>query len=138
MSNKYSHLSYNEIREMIRELNSELEHRANKFRAKGLPSVVYERLLMAGYTDDVISTPEKLNEALIKLLPLLEAEEIPYEPKRRRVIRPKYVNPKTNEAWAGRGAFAPSWVQKIMNERKWSLEEFKNSEEFKIKSDGAE
>lgn len=55
-----------------------------------------------------------------------------YATKQTRSVKPKYRHPKTKEEWAGRGAFAPPWVARVMEEKGWTLQEFKNSSEFKI------
>ncbi len=49
----------------------------------------------------------------------------------KRLINPKYRNAVTGETWAGRGAHPPMWVASILNERQWTLEDFKSSDEFK-------
>jgi DNA-binding protein H-NS len=42
----------------------------------------------------------------------------------------KYRDPASGETWAGRGARPPRWVQMIMSQRRWTLEEFKKSGEY--------
>lgn len=49
----------------------------------------------------------------------------------KRLINPKYRNAVTGETWAGRGAHPPRWIASILNERQWTLEDFKSSDEFK-------
>lgn len=132
MSNKYEHLTYNEIRDEIEGLKNELERREAYFKEMKWPTVLYKRFLIAGYTEKDLSTPEKENEILKKVVELIDEESVPWEPKKIRVIRPKYRHPKTKDEWAGRGAFPPRWVIKVMSERNWTIEQFKSSDEFKI------
>jgi len=44
----------------------------------------------------------------------------------------KYRNPASGETWAGRGARPPRWVQVIMSQRLWTLEDFKKSGEYDV------
>jgi DNA-binding protein H-NS len=44
----------------------------------------------------------------------------------------KYRDPVSGETWSGRGARAPRWVQTIMSQRRWTLEEFKTSGEYGV------
>lgn len=44
----------------------------------------------------------------------------------------KYRDPVSGETWSGRGARAPRWVQIIMSQRRWTLEEFKKSGEYDV------
>lgn len=44
----------------------------------------------------------------------------------------KYRDPASGETWAGRGARPPRWVQVIMSQRRWTLEEFKKSGEYDV------
>lgn len=44
----------------------------------------------------------------------------------------KYRDPVSGETWAGRGARPPRWVQTIMSQRRWTLEEFKTSGEYGV------
>ncbi len=47
------------------------------------------------------------------------------------VVAPKYRNHASGETWSGRGR-SPKWVVAIMHEREWTVEEFKQSDEFLI------
>ena len=44
----------------------------------------------------------------------------------------KYRDPVSQESWSGRGGRPPHWVKKIMNERNWSLDDFKKSGEYDV------
>ena len=44
----------------------------------------------------------------------------------------KYRDPASGETWAGRGSRPPRWVQMIMSQRRWTLEEFKKSGEYDV------
>jgi DNA-binding protein H-NS len=46
-------------------------------------------------------------------------------------VAAKYKNHVTGEAWSGRGR-SPKWVTAVMQEREWTVEEFKRSDEFLI------
>lgn len=44
----------------------------------------------------------------------------------------KYRDPVSQGAWSGRGGRPPQWVKLIMIERRWSLEDFKESREYSV------
>jgi DNA-binding protein H-NS len=46
-------------------------------------------------------------------------------------VAPKYKNHVSGETWSGRGR-APKWVTTILQQREWTVEEFKQSDEFLI------
>lgn len=46
-------------------------------------------------------------------------------------VAPKYKNHVSGETWSGRGR-SPKWVTAILQEREWTVEEFKQSDEFLI------
>lgn len=46
-------------------------------------------------------------------------------------IVPKFKNHLTGETWSGRGR-SPKWVVAILQEREWTVEDFKQSDEFLI------
>lgn len=128
-------MTYNEIRAEIGNLQDELAKRESIYKDLKWPRILYERFLMAGYTEKDISTPEMQDEIVRKLFKNIDEEMVPWEPKKMRVIHPKYRHPKTGDEWAGRGAFPPRWVMQVMNEKGWSLQQFKDSDEFLIKAD---
>jgi DNA-binding protein H-NS len=45
-------------------------------------------------------------------------------------VKAKYRDPVSLETWSGRGARPPHWVKRIMAERGWTLDEFKQSGEY--------
>ena len=49
----------------------------------------------------------------------------------QKAVAPKYKNHVTGETWSGRGR-SPKWVVAILQEREWTVEEFKQSDEFLI------
>jgi DNA-binding protein H-NS len=49
----------------------------------------------------------------------------------QKAVAPKYKNHVTGETWSGRGR-SPKWVAAILQEREWTVEEFKQSDEFLI------
>ena len=44
----------------------------------------------------------------------------------------KYRDPVSLGTWSGRGGRPPQWVKSIMMERRWSLQEFKDSGEYDV------
>lgn len=48
-----------------------------------------------------------------------------------KAVVAKYKNHVTGETWSGRGR-SPKWVVAILQEREWTVEEFKQSDEFLI------
>jgi DNA-binding protein H-NS len=46
-------------------------------------------------------------------------------------VAAKYKNHATGETWSGRGR-SPKWVTAILQEREWTIDEFKQSDEFLI------
>lgn len=44
----------------------------------------------------------------------------------------KYRDPVSLGTWSGRGGRPPQWVKSIMMERRWTLEEFKQSGEYDV------
>jgi|LakMenEpi03Aug12_release.lakeMendotaPanAssembly.Ray.scaffolds.fasta_scaffold363630_1 DNA-binding protein H-NS len=77
---------------------------------------------------------EKLKNSGLDLSDLFpEAGKKAKKPRQSGVTKPatiKYRDPVSGETWAGRGARPPRWVQMIMSQRRWTLEEFKNSGEY--------
>lgn len=53
-----------------------------------------------------------------------------FEAGEAKPVKVKYRDPVSRETWSGRGARPPHWVRRIMAERRWTLEEFKQSGEF--------
>jgi DNA-binding protein H-NS len=49
----------------------------------------------------------------------------------QKTVVAKYKNHVTGETWSGRGR-APKWVVATLQERDWTVEEFKQSDEFLI------
>jgi DNA-binding protein H-NS len=49
----------------------------------------------------------------------------------KATVAPKFRDPTSGEMWSGRGR-APKWVAAIMKEREWTMEQFKQSDEFLI------
>lgn len=49
----------------------------------------------------------------------------------KSVVAAKYKNQTSAETWSGRGR-SPKWVAVVMQERQWTIEDFKQSHEFLI------
>jgi DNA-binding protein H-NS len=47
-------------------------------------------------------------------------------------VKAKYRDPVSQETWSGRGARPPLRVKRIMAERGWTLDEFKQSGEYDV------
>lgn len=143
MSEKYKDLTPFQIRAMIKELVDELDRRDME-KMEAITAAYQAALKDTGYSDEEVSSPQKIKE-LISIVDNNKNKPVgtklrvsDYATRPMRIIRPKYKHPQTGDKWAGRGAFAPPWVAKVMQEKGWTLEEFKNSDEFKIKSDKAD
>jgi DNA-binding protein H-NS len=81
---------------------------------------------------------EKLKSAGLDLADLFESERRitrgaskSKENDGLKAVAPKYKNHVTGETWSGRGR-SPKWVAEILQEREWTMEEFKQSDEFLI------
>lgn len=48
-------------------------------------------------------------------------------------VKVKYRNPFLRAIWSGSGARPPYWVKRIMDERGWTLGEFKQSGEYDVR-----
>ena len=48
-------------------------------------------------------------------------------------VKVNYRNPFLLAIWSGRGARPPYWVKRIMDERGWTLGEFKQSGEYDVR-----
>ena len=79
---------------------------------------------------------EKLRNSGLDLSDLFpEAGKKPRKTKQAGETKPaaiKYRDPVSGETWAGRGARPPRWVQTIMSQRRWTLEDFKTSGEYDV------
>jgi DNA-binding protein H-NS len=143
MSEKYKDLSQFQIRAMIKELVDELDRRDME-KMEVITNAYRAALKDTGYSDEEVSSAEKIKELMLivdnnKNRPIgAKIRVSDYATRPMRIVRPKYRHSETGNEWAGRGAFAPPWVLKVMQEKGWTLEEFKNSDEFKIKSDKAD
>jgi DNA-binding protein H-NS len=49
-----------------------------------------------------------------------------------QTVKAKYRDPVSQETWSGRGARPPLWVKRIMAERGWTLDEFKQSGDYDV------
>ena len=48
----------------------------------------------------------------------------------KKAVLVKYRDPVSGETWSGRGPRPPRWVATIMSQRRWSLDQFKQSGEY--------
>lgn len=52
-------------------------------------------------------------------------------PKSKSEPAAKFRHPGTGETWAGTKGPQPKWVKNVLEERSWTLEQFKEANEFK-------
>lgn len=130
MSESYKNLSTFEIRAMIKALVDELDRR--EIETMNLNKKIFiQQLRNYGLSDEEINQPD-LDKVVMKQ-EKIRVQLLNDKLKTLRTIHPKYRHPKTKQEWAGRGAFPPKWVLDVIQERKWTLDEFKRSDEFRIK-----
>jgi DNA-binding protein H-NS len=120
MSEEFSNLSVAEIEALINRAKQEIERRKQAGR-ENLRSEIEAKLASAGLD-------------LSELFP--EATNAVRKPRKVKasdggsVVLPKFKDHVSGETWSGRGARPPQWVKSIMSRRGWTLEQFKQSDEF--------
>ncbi len=118
MSDEFANLSVPEILSLIARAQAEIERRKAAGK-ESLKAEIAEKLKSAGLD-------------LGDLFPDVSRNRKSGKSKGdgEKVVAAKYKNHVTGEAWSGRGAHPPQWVKSIMLERRWTLEDFKQSDEF--------
>lgn len=120
MNEEFSNLSVPQIEALIERAELELERRRKAGR-ENLRSEIEAKLASAGLD-------------LSDLFP--EATKGTRKPRKAKsseggaVVAPKFKDHASGETWSGRGARPPQWVKSLMSQRGWTLEQFKQSEEF--------
>jgi DNA-binding protein H-NS len=120
MTDEFSNLSIPEITALIDRAEQEIERRKQAGKEQ-LRSEIEAKLLSAGLD-------------LAELFP--EAAKVPRKRAKSKsgdgakVVTPKFKDHAGGETWSGRGARPPLWVKLIMSQRGWTLEQFKQSDEF--------
>jgi DNA-binding protein H-NS len=121
VSDEFSKLSDLEILSLIERAKTELDRRkeANKER---LRAEIEAKLKSAGLDlGDLFESERRSTRGAGKSK----------ENDGQSGVAPKYKNHVTGETWSGRGR-SPKWVTAILQEREWTVEEFKQSDEFLI------
>ena len=120
MSDEFAHLADLELLSLIKRAEQELERRKSTSKDK-LKQEIEERLRSAG-----LDIGELFPEATAKRKRKIA------EPGEGKPVQAKYRDPVSQETWSGRGARPPLWVKRIMAERGWTLDEFKQSGEYNV------
>ncbi len=122
MSEEFANLSDVEIQALIRRAEHELQRR--KLASKEKLKVEIEEKLRASGLELGDLFPGAGGKGR-KVRAASEADEA-------KPVKAKYRDPVSQETWSGRGARPPHWVKRIMAERRWTLEEFKQSGEYDV------
>jgi DNA-binding protein H-NS len=122
VSDEFANLSDLDLLSLIKRVEQELERRKRAAKDK-LKEEIEERLRNAGL--DLGDLYPGAGGKGRKSWAVSETGEA-------RPVEIKYRDPVSQEAWSGRGARPPHWVQRIMAERGWTLEEFKRSGEYDV------
>ena len=118
MADEFANLSVPEIQALIERAHAEIARRKEAGK-ETLKAEIAEKLRMAGLDfADLFPETGKGKKSGVKT------------EGAKRVVAPKYKDHASGETWSGRGAYPPRWVAMIMSQRGWTLEDFKNSEEF--------
>jgi DNA-binding protein H-NS len=120
LSDEFANLSDLELLSLIKRAEDELENRKQASKEK-LKEEIQERLRASG-----MDLSDLFPEAGAKKR---KAKTASHDAEVRDV-KPKYRDPVSQESWSGRGARPPLWVKRIMAERGWTLEDFKQSGEY--------
>jgi DNA-binding protein H-NS len=120
VSDEFSHLSELELLSLIGRAQQELELRKSTSKDK-LKQEIEDRLKHAGLELGELF-PEVTGKRRVRTA----------DPSEGKPVLAKYRDPVSHEAWSGRGARPPLWVKRIMTERGWTLEEFKQSGEYDV------
>ena len=118
MSDEFANLSVPEIQSLIERAHVEIDRR-KEAGLEFLKAEIAEKLRNAG-----LDFGDLFPDAAKKVRTKARADG------EKREVAAKFKNPVTGDTWSGRGARPPRWVLMIMSERRWSIEEFKQSDEF--------
>jgi DNA-binding protein H-NS len=121
VSDEFLKLSDLEILSLIERAKAELERRKED-KKEQLRAEIEAKLKSAGLDlGDLFESERKSTRGAGKSK----------EDDGQKAVVAKYKNHVTGETWSGRGR-SPKWVVAIMQEREWTVEEFKQSDEFLI------
>lgn len=123
MNDEFMGLSDLEILSLIERAKAELVHR-NEAGKDLLRAEIEEKLKNAGLNlGDLFESERKSARGADKFK----------DNNGQSSVAAKYKNHMSGETWSGRGR-SPRWVVAILQERAWSIEEFKMSDKFLIAS----
>jgi DNA-binding protein H-NS len=121
MSDEFVALSDLEILSLIERAKTELVHRKEAGKEL-LRAEIEAKLKNAGLNlGDLFESERKTTRGADKAK----------DNNGQSIVAAKYKNHLSGETWSGRGR-SPKWVVAILQEREWSVEEFKRSDEFVI------
>jgi DNA-binding protein H-NS len=120
VSEEFAQLSKPERLSLIGRAEQELELRKSASKYK-LKQEIEDRLKSAGLEIDELF-PEVAGRHKRKISESGEGKQ----------VLVKYRDPVSQETWSGRGARPPLWVMRIMAERGWTLDEFRQSGEYDV------
>jgi DNA-binding protein H-NS len=120
MSDEFSNLSVPEIKALIERAEQEIERRKKAGR-ESLRLEIEAKLVDAGL--DLGDLFPEATKTIRKAGNSKSGES-------GKVAPSKYKDHVSGDTWSGRGPRPPHWVKSVMSQRGWTLEEFKQSEEF--------
>ena len=123
VSEEFARLSDLELLSLIERAKQEIVNRQNQGREK-LKEEIQARLANSGL-DISDLFPDLSGKGRRKSSKDADKSDVAPVPA-------KYRDPVSQESWSGRGGRPPHWVKKIMDEKGWSLEDFKKSGEYEI------
>ena len=121
MSGEFDNLSVPDIHALIERARVEIEKRKERGK-ETLRAEIEAQLANAGldigelFPDAAKKGTRKPRQAKAK--------------SETKTLAPKFKNHASGETWAGRGARPPRWVLMVLSERGWTIDQFKNSDEF--------
>ena len=120
MTVEFAELSVPDIEALIERAHDEIFRRKEAGK-ETLKAEIAERLKNAGLAFEDIF-PEAAKKGKAKATSSNE--------KKPALV--KFRDPVSGETWSGRGSRPARWVAVIMSQRRWTLEEFKQSGEYDV------
>jgi len=121
MSEEFDGLSVPEIHAMIERAQTEIQRRKEKGK-ETLRAEIEAQLANAGLDLGELF-PDAANKGTRKPRQTKAKSET-------KILVPKFKNHVNGDTWSGRGARPPQWVLMVLSERGWTIDQFKNSDEF--------
>ncbi len=125
MSDEFAALSDLEILSLIERAKAELFRRKESGKEQ-LRAEIEAKLKGAGL---------ELGDLFVSERKKTSRSDVSKERNGQRSVAPKFKNPVSGEMWSGRGR-SPKWVDAILRERQWTVEEFRQADEFLIAERG--